>query len=218
MAALMPPPPKKAPPMATTLKLSDSQFVLLSSAAQRDDGLLVRPKYLRREALEKLTRAGLIEPVIVTTNDPVWHEDDEMVRHGYRITPAGLCAIGIEPEVAPGTPVLDDAVLPADGDPCDSNVRKKIRTTLKVGSKRALVISLLLQDQGASLADLMQATGGLAHTTRAALSGLRKTGMVLERIQAAGEPSRYRVTASPWSELPAAVIANPKAPVIGAGA
>jgi hypothetical protein len=204
--------------MTTTLKLSDSQLVLLSTASRRDDGLLVRPKYLRRNALDKLTRAGLIEPVIVTTDDPVWHEDDENVRHGYRITSSGLCAIGIEPEIRIDTSAPDAASPPAGSAPCDVDARGKILTTLRTGSKRALVLSLLQQEQGASLADLMQATGWLAHTTRAALSGLRTRGTVIERIQAVGEPSRYRVNASPLSGLAAATDATAEGPVNGAGA
>ena len=204
--------------MTTTLKLSDSQLVLLSTASRRSDRLLVRPKYLRHDALEKLTRAGLIERVIVTADDPVWHEDDENVRRGYRITSLGLCAIGVEPEIAIDTPAPDTAFPPAESAPCDADAGGKILTTLRTGSKRALVLSLLQQEPGASLADLMQATGWLAHTTRAALSGLRKRGMVIERLQAVGEPSRYRVNASPLLGPAAATGAIAEGPVNGAGA
>jgi hypothetical protein len=44
------------------------------------------------------------------------------------------------------------------------------------GSKLARVIELLERDHGATIAELIAATGWLAHTTRAALTGLRKRG------------------------------------------
>ena len=44
------------------------------------------------------------------------------------------------------------------------------------GSKLAGVIALLERDHGATIAELIAATGWLAHTTRAALTGLRKRG------------------------------------------
>lgn len=43
------------------------------------------------------------------------------------------------------------------------------------------VIALLRGDRGATLAEMVEATGWLPHTTRAALTGLRKKGHVLEK-------------------------------------
>ena len=70
------------------------------------------------------------------------------------------------------------------------------------GSKQALLVQLLSRAQGASLDDLVAATGWLPHTTRAALTGLRKRGCEIER--AAGEEGRsvYRLPA-PEPEKPA---------------
>ena len=183
--------------MTPAITLSDSQLVLLSAASRRDDRLLVRPKYLRRNALDKLARAGLIEPVIVTTDNPAWYEDEENVRHGYRITEAGRLAIGLEPQTSVEQLVLGSAaMLDESRSNDDAVVREKILVRRRAGSKRALVLSLLQQAQGASVTDLMNATGWLAHTTRAALSGLRKQGIAIERIQAPDGPWRYRVAAS----------------------
>ena len=44
------------------------------------------------------------------------------------------------------------------------------------GTKLARVIALLQRDHGATIDELIAATGWLAHTTRAALTGLRKRG------------------------------------------
>lgn len=53
----------------------------------------------------------------------------------------------------------------------------------KPQTKASLVVGLLLQDAGASLADLSQATGWLPHTCRSFLTGLRKKGRHLERAK-----------------------------------
>ena len=48
-------------------------------------------------------------------------------------------------------------------------------------SKIASVIALLEREQGATLAELVEATGWLPHTTRAALTGLKKKGHTLSK-------------------------------------
>ncbi len=50
---------------------------------------------------------------------------------------------------------------------------------------------------GASIADLIDATGWLPHTTRAALTGLRKKGIAIARSPAEqGGGSVYRIAAA----------------------
>ena len=63
------------------------------------------------------------------------------------------------------------------------------------GSKQALLVELLSRPEGASLDDLVGATGWLPHTTRAALTGIRRRGYPIERITADDGWSRYRVAA-----------------------
>ena len=50
-------------------------------------------------------------------------------------------------------------------------------------SKISTVLELLRRKQGATLAELVDATGWLPHTTRAALTGLRKKGHKLEKCK-----------------------------------
>lgn len=59
-------------------------------------------------------------------------------------------------------------------------------------TKRAQLITLLERDEGASLDDIVAATGWLPHTTRAALTGLRKSGITLESGKVDGI-RRYRI-------------------------
>jgi hypothetical protein len=60
------------------------------------------------------------------------------------------------------------------------------------GSKLANIISLLDRPDGASMDELIHATTWLPHTTRAALTGLRKRGLNIERRRADGTTS-YRI-------------------------
>lgn len=59
-------------------------------------------------------------------------------------------------------------------------------------SKIAQVLALLRRSEGATLAELVEATGWLPHTTRAALTGLRKKGHVLAKFKR-GEVTCYRI-------------------------
>ncbi|EDL49296.1 DUF3489 domain-containing protein [Erythrobacter sp. SD-21] len=57
------------------------------------------------------------------------------------------------------------------------------------------VIALLKRKQGATLDDMVKATGWLPHTARAAMTGLKKKGHTIERDKR-GEVSCYRSTKS----------------------
>ena len=59
----------------------------------------------------------------------------------------------------------------------------------RAGSKQALLISLLMAAEGASLDTIVAATGWLPHTVRAALTGLRKRGYAIARLQESGGKS-----------------------------
>ena len=52
---------------------------------------------------------------------------------------------------------------------------------VKPESKTARIVTLMRREQGATLEELIAATGWLPHTTRAALSGLKKNGHLVER-------------------------------------
>ena len=69
----------------------------------------------------------------------------------------------------------------------------KTRTTKKVQ-----LIKLLGTKSGYDVTTLSERLGWQTHTTRAALSGLRKAGYALDRAKSAGGgASRYRITSEP---------------------
>lgn len=68
----------------------------------------------------------------------------------------------------------------------------KIPTTNKGESKINKVVALMRRKKGASLDEMVKATGWLPHTTHAALSGLRNKGTVITRSKENGV-SRYTI-------------------------
>ena len=78
------------------------------------------------------------------------------------------------------------------------------------GSKLAQVIELLQRDNGATVDELTAATGWLAHTTRAALTGLRKRGYAVEINRSDKERgSFYRIKAEDDGEAVARPVEEP---------
>lgn len=61
------------------------------------------------------------------------------------------------------------------------------------GTKLRTVLKQLLSAKGTTLDRLVKATGWQAHTVRAALTGLRKRGYVIERTSAQGGKTRYAI-------------------------
>ena len=71
------------------------------------------------------------------------------------------------------------------------------RVVPRDGSKLALVIEHLQRADGVTIIDLTQATGWLPHTTRAALTGLRKRGYAVIRERIGAGASVYRIADAP---------------------
>lgn len=65
----------------------------------------------------------------------------------------------------------------------------------KPASKTGKVLELLQRSEGATIAQLSNVTGWLPHTTRAALTGLKKKGLTVTSSKIAGEERIYRVAA-----------------------
>jgi hypothetical protein len=67
-------------------------------------------------------------------------------------------------------------------------------TAAKTPSKQDCLAALLLRDEGATLDQMIAATGWLPHTTRAAMTGLRKKGYVIDSDKVDGVRT-YRAVA-----------------------
>ena len=177
-------------------KLTDTQLIVVSKAAARDDGLASVPDGLNKAAASmvgtSLVSRKLLREVRCKPGMPVWREDEEGRGTSLVITREGREAIGIEQHE-------DSSSESTDGE--GANHRKARSPTTRAGnideprpgSKQALLIKMLTRKSGATLEGLVDATGWLPHTARAALTGLRKRGyrVLLERQE--GKASVYRI-------------------------
>lgn len=184
-------------------KLTDSQLIVLSAAAARDDGLAVAPAKMNKAGAAKvgssLLARKLMREVKAKPGMPVWREDGEGRSIGLMITNAGRRAIGVEEDDGDGDVGRDrrrNGAKAAAREPKQQAERRGLEIEQmqnpRAGSKQALVISMLSRRSGATLDALVEATGWLPHTTRAALTGLRKKGFSIERAREK-DASVYRI-------------------------
>ena len=166
-------------------KLSDLDAILLSGAAKRDTGsLLPAPDSVSGAGL-RLSKAiaGLLKRRMCeereTTDKPTAHRADGDVSYGIYITDAGEAAIGIDDAEGGITEHADAAA-------------RVLQPDVPRVTKAITVVTLLQREQGATLAELIAATGWLPHTTRAALTGIRKKGHVLDKTKR-GDETCYRI-------------------------
>jgi Protein of unknown function (DUF3489) len=211
-----------------TVKLTDAQLVMLNTAARREDLCLTSPEKTKGAALtkagDKLVKLGLVREVRAKAGTPVWRRDGAGHGYAFKLTAAGLKVIavddGSEDAVAPGEALQfrsgrDKASGSATPDPANAPEPAIIgehakSLTPRAGSKLAWVVDLLQQSGGATIPNLIEATGWLPHTTRAALTGLPKRGYAIVRERIAGEESIYRISAPVTDEGDRAVV-DPKA-------
>ena len=177
------------------VKLTDNQRIVLSKAAAREDGAAVLPLTMNKAAAAKIGSSligrKLMREIRSKPGMPVWHGDAEGRSMSLVITRAGRDAIGInEPDES------YQQVSNKSGDTKRAD-RYLAGAAPRAGSKQALVVKLLSKQQGATLDALVEATGWLPHTTRAALTGLRKRGFAVERIRNATKGSFYRIANGP---------------------
>lgn len=76
------------------------------------------------------------------------------------------------------------------------NARSAVPSPQRPESKIALVTRMLERDAGASLDELLAATGWLPHTMRAALTGLKKKGHAITKEKVDGK-TRYSIAKAP---------------------
>ena len=165
------------------MEVTAAHLTILATANTGEDGLIKRPSTMKSAAAgkiaERLIELGLVREIRTKAEMPIWRTDNEGKAYSLKILKAGRLTLQAAEAKAEssGTPA-DYAKRRAEVSPTDTLPCAKDAAP---ATKRAIVISLLQRREGATIADLMAATGWLAHTTRAALSGLRKTGVAVDR-------------------------------------
>lgn len=104
----------------------------------------------------------------------------------HRLTPAGYRAVGLtSPKPPRAAKVIAGAPAAAPANPAGT----------AIPNKKAQVQALLGREQGATLVELIAATGWLPHTTRAALSRIRTGGQMLLKAARPDATIAYRIPA-----------------------
>ena len=91
---------------------------------------------------------------------------------------------------------------PADKKPDPVKHHKQPRVSRRPRvTKKARLISLLSKESGVDVGILSKKLGWQTHSTRAAMSGLRKSGYGIELIKSAkGKPARYHISSVPTEQ------------------
>ena len=174
-------------------RLSDTQLIVLSASAQRDNHLaLPLPPNLKGGAAHKvikpLIEKGLLEEVEANRKlgDPVWRDTGD--GHGVTlvITAVGLAALGLEPEtatLAAAEPqASSEAAVTTNSEvetPPTTMTAPKQRKT-RDGTKQAAMIAMLRRREGATIEELITTTQWQSHTIRGAMAGALKKKLGLE--------------------------------------
>jgi len=187
-----------------SVKLTDAQLAMLSAAAQREDLCLIAPDTMKGAILakvdEKLIKLGLVRKLRAKAGMPVWRRDDAGQGYSLKLTAAALKAIPVD-EGSERAIAIGEATRPKPRkNPDATNARgsdimgQRAKALMpRASSKLARVIDLLKRSEGATILNLMEVTGWLPHTTRAALTGLRKRGLAVCRERVDGAETVYRI-------------------------
>ncbi|MEI4234365.1 DUF3489 domain-containing protein [Roseovarius sp. D22-M7] len=183
-------------------KLTDTQTIILSRAATRPGHLAMPlPGGLHGAAAKmsvtRMISNGWLEEVAADTRrgDPLWRETGD--GHGTMLvaTEAGLEAIGIEPMVPKST----SASRKAKPDPAPSSATPDTPkpVAIRAGTKQAQIIALLQRPEGASIAEIVEATGWQAHSARGMISGglRKKLGLAVTSRKEANRGTVYSLDA-----------------------
>ena len=171
-------------------KLTETQTTILNAGSKREGNIAMPlPKGLAgaaaKMAVAKMIEHGLLQEVDANLRkgEPLWRETGDGHGTTLVVTDAGLLAIGIDPVVVKTMTAIHKhtAEAPAPKPP-----------TPRPGTKQAMLIALLQAPQGATMEEIIAATGWLAHTARGAMSGAlgKKLGLV---VTSAREEDRGRV-------------------------
>ncbi len=187
---------------------SDTQSLILSRAATRPGNLaLPLPEGLVGAAAKmvvgKMIARGWLEEVEANLrrSEPMWRETGD--GHGTTLiaTEAGLVAIGIEPLVASAVASVRKARPKPNSEPVqapdDTYTVKPV--AIRTGTKQAQIIAMLQRPEGATVAEMVKATGWLAHTVRGCISGAlkRKLGLPIAAERVEGRGTVYRLSPNP---------------------
>ena len=180
-------------------KLTETQTIILSAGAKRADNIAMPlPKGLAgaaaKMAVNKMIEHGWLQEVDANLrrNEPLWRETGDGHGTTLVVTDAGLLAIGIEPAVVKTVTATAEHAF---------EVPKPMPSAQRVGTKQAMLIAMLQAPDGATITEIVAATGWLAHTARGVDKTWGSCGAFADRdcqttIEDSGSGDGYSVSPS----------------------
>ncbi len=160
--------------------LTPAQHAILAYAHQHTDGKITWfPDNIKGGARKKVID-GMFNRALITPLNGDWF-----------ITAEGYDALGVPRKGAVTANALDEVIASAE-----QSQDKPIKTPrTRDNSKQAQVIAMLKCPEGATLAQIMDATGWQAHTVRGTFAGVfkKKLGLVITSGKDIGAERVYRI-------------------------
>ena len=153
----------------TQIQLTDTQSIILSTACGRDDGMVfpITAK-LKGGAVgnvcKSLLKHALLAEVAATDLNSVWRHDEERGSITLRATPLAYSTLGITDGPAPAS--------------FSQIMAEQVRR--RIGTKQDTLIAMLRAPEGATIVEIVAATGWLSHTVRGSMAGALKKKLGLE--------------------------------------
>lgn len=178
-------------------KITDTQTLILSAAAQRADHIaLPLPKGLHgavaKMVVTKMIANGRLAEVEASSSrgDPLWRETGDRQGTTLMATVAGMVAIGVQPLPSQTTAAAHkhSSVAPVQE-----------RPTQRAGTKQAILIAMLGSPEGATIAEINAVLSWQSHTVRGVISGTlrKKLGLTVASENVVGRGTVYRTGCRP---------------------
>ena len=173
--------------------LTETQTTILTAGAQRPENIaLPLPKGLAgaaaKMAISKMIERGWLHEVDANLRrgEPLWRETGDGHGTTLVVTDAGLLAVGIEP-------VMVKPVIAIHKHTVEAPALKP--PTQRAGTKQAMLIAMLQKPEGATMEQIIAATGWQAHTVRGAMSGAlgKKLRLVVTAVKEEDRGRVYRL-------------------------
>ena len=154
--------------------LTDTQTLILNNASKRTDGNIEPMPDNINAGIKPRVIEGLLKRELIEKKD-----------QGYVISATGLKAIGQS----------------ANNDKAEIRDAINYLAAPREGTKLALIIAKLQQAQGASIAELQEATGWQAHTVRGTLATIKKRfNVIIDSTKDETGIRRYRIVGQNQSD------------------
>lgn len=180
--------------------LTETQRLTLTRAAAHPGNLaLPLPNGLAgaaaKMAVSRMMAHGWLEEVEadLRRDEPLWRETGDGFGTTLIATEAGLAAIGIEPDAA--SAILRARKAKAGSAPTPEVAGTAKPVAIRAGTKQAHIIAMLQRPEGATVAEIVEATSWLAHSARGLISGAlkKKLGLPITTEKVEGRGTVYRI-------------------------